>query len=139
MTSLLSHVLSLDSQSTCFNCKRQSDSGIYTNGDPYGDRRKIGLPIALPRFYCWDCKDSYHEFSSRQKQETDAEFSRLGLCGFLEAWIGRCRNSSPCAKHTEKCWHPDCDNRAIANCSIAGSLVCGVPYCANHPHEDQKH
>lgn len=138
MSSLLSRVLS--AKSTCYNCNRSSeDGGIHTNGDSYGDRRKIGLPVSSHRFYCWDCKDHFAAFSVRQDKETNAEFARLGLCGFLEAWIGRCRNTSPCAKHTDRCWYRDCDKPAIANCSIAGSLVCGVPYCADHPHEDQPH
>lgn len=72
--------------------------------------------------------DSSHTFNIK-----DEAFAERGLCGFLEAWIGRCKNSKPCSRHmNEKCWK--CGKPAIKNCAEASSLVCGIPECSDHPH-----
>ena len=59
----------------------------------------------------------------------------MDKCGFIEAWIGACTNERPCEKHrNQNCWK--CDAPATRNCSVAGSLVCGVPMCEKHDHAD---
>jgi len=54
-------------------------------------------------------------------------------CGFDEAWVGKCQNPTPCPKHdNQRCFQ--CGKKATKNCSIAGSLVCGMPECDEHSH-----
>jgi len=55
------------------------------------------------------------------------------ICEFDEAWVGKCKSKKPCSIHNDKkCWK--CDEPATKNCSITGSLVCGVPECDKHAH-----
>ena len=55
------------------------------------------------------------------------------ICGFNMAWVGYCKEKTPCKKHKDsKCWK--CGKPATADCDHAGSLVCGMPYCKDHPH-----
>lgn len=59
-------------------------------------------------------------------------------CEFDLAWIGACKKVVKdgelfCEKHLkEKCWK--CDKQATGQCDDAGSFVCGMPQCAEHPH-----
>lgn len=51
------------------------------------------------------------------------------------AWVGQCKAAGTgeppiCDKHrADKCW---CGAQAVRQCSVAGSLVCGAPLCADH-------
>lgn len=119
--------------SKCRGCGETHVGGVTTCGDPYGDSKHVGLPEREWGSYCWDCYDKGRvpDYDS----EITAEFKRRGLCGFVQAWVGRCRQSAPCPKHsTQKCW--SCGEPATRDCGVAGSLVCGIPSCDEHPHED---
>lgn len=56
-------------------------------------------------------------------------------CKYIEPWHGRCEAptiipSEFCMQHIDiYCKNLNCTNQAIAGCPIAGSLVCGRPYC----------
>jgi hypothetical protein len=58
-------------------------------------------------------------------------------CTFDKAWIGQCgaiTKSPYCVEHTlMKCWK--CNKQAIEECDNAGTLVCGIPQCLKHPHQ----
>lgn len=55
------------------------------------------------------------------------------VCGFDEAWIGKCQNSIPCEKHAnKKC--VSCQALATRNCEETGQFVCGFPLCDNCEH-----
>ena len=57
------------------------------------------------------------------------------LCGFTMSWVGPCERKKPCPLHDKKkCWK--CGAQATADCGVASSLVCGTPYCKDHPHEE---
>lgn len=57
------------------------------------------------------------------------------FCPFDECWQGRCgeklvEDEEFCVRHAkQRCW---CGVQAVKNCSIASSLVCGQPTCAEH-------
>ncbi len=54
-------------------------------------------------------------------------------CGFVEAWIGSCKNPNPCEKHSSlKCY--SCGDPATKNCGETGQFVCGAPLCDNCEH-----
>lgn len=115
----------------CSICEREMEGGVWTNGDGFGDGKYVGMDPGPLRPYCWNCYDKGRV--PDLNKEIDKLFAERGWCGFLEAWVGRCRNPKPCAKHQDqKCWK--CGEPAISNCSIAGTLVCGMPECAEHPH-----
>lgn len=117
--------------SVCVVCNKEKESGVITNGDGYGDAKYVGIVPPEWAFYCWDC---YDQAAPDLSKRIDEAFVREGMCGFLEAWIGRCREPEPCPKHSgQKCWK--CGERATSNCPETFSLVCGVPQCAKHPHE----
>ena len=115
----------------CSSCGKEMEGGIWTNGDGFGDAKYVDIEVGKFKGYCWDC---YREGKAPNfAKQIDKAFTDKGMCGFLEAFIGRCRNSKPCAKHSEqKCWK--CGKPAIRNCSATSSLVCGVPECAEHRH-----
>jgi hypothetical protein len=122
--------------SNCYHCgKSITTGGMCTTGDPYGDGHKVlGWPKREARVYCWDCIEYPKKMTKEIADKIDAEFKQLGLCGFLEAWVGRCTNTIPCNKHKDqKCWK--CGEPATSNCSHASSLVCGMPECKKHPHK----
>lgn len=53
------------------------------------------------------------------------------ICGFNEAWVGICKNTTPCPKHKDKkCYK--CGKRATKSCSATFALVCGTPTCDEH-------
>ena len=107
----------------------KDQGGVYSNGDPYGDAKYVGIETGPSRHWCWDHADQVVS----PDDEIDAAFARRGWCGFVEAWVGRCRNPIPCARHKDqRCWK--CGKPATKNCGQAGSLVCGVPECKDHPH-----
>lgn len=121
---------------SCVVCGSTEFGGLSTYHDPYGDRKHVGLQpvVDSAQHYCWDHAEIGYEKSRVAEREVDTAFAAAGLCGFLQAWVGRCRQPQPCAKHAaETCWK--CGRRAVRNCSHTGSLVCGVPECAEHPHE----
>lgn len=119
--------------SECMICHEQKQGGIHTNGDGFGDAKHVNIVPPEWAFYCWDCYEKHPEKVPNLDNQITEAFRKAGMCGFLEAWIGRCRNATPCAKHErEKCWK--CGQSAVSNCSVAGSLVCGMPQCAEHPH-----
>jgi len=116
----------------CFSCGKEITEGsIWTNGDGYGDGKYVGIIPPDYQSYCWDC---YRNKKAPDLTKViDEAFAKAGMCGFTEAWIGRCRNQKPCTKHnSERCWK--CGKPAIRNCSHSISLVCGMPECADHPH-----
>lgn len=55
------------------------------------------------------------------------------ICGFDEAWIGKCKNTCPCEKHGNlKCI--SCNEIATRSCDETGQFVCGAPLCDNCEH-----
>lgn len=120
--------------STCCVCVSEVQGGLSTNGDPYGDRKKHGLPTFEWRFYCWKCANIGYAWAEELEKEVTKILRERGLCGFLEAWVGRCTNPQNCARHSnQKCFA--CKKQAVKNCSHAGMLVCGMPECADHTHK----
>ena len=117
--------------SVCAGCGKKSCGGVYTNGDGCSDGKYVGIIAGELKLYCWDC---YEDGKAPDlNSDIDDKFKKQDLCGFNEAWIGRCREKKPCEKHKDiKCWK--CGSPAVANCSFAGSLVCGTPYCRDHNH-----
>lgn len=122
----------MNDMSTCATCGKDTENYTLTDGDPYGDAKYVGIKVGKMLPYCEDCVilGNYPNLDD----EIDNAYAERGWCGFLEAWVGRCREHKPCIKHeSQRCWK--CGNPAIRNCSEAGSLVCGMPECARHPHE----
>ena len=115
----------------CTECGKEMQGGVWTNGDGFGDGKYVDIDPGPHKPYCWDCHDQGK--APDLNKEIDKLFQESGMCGFLEAWIGRCRNPKPCTKHhDQKCWK--CGELAVKNCSIAGALVCGAPECKEHSH-----
>jgi hypothetical protein len=123
--------------SICALCDQPKQGGTWTNGDGYGDAKHVGIVPPSWALYCWDCCKARPGDVPNLSAEIDAAFAEHGFCGFLEAWIGRCREPrGTCAKHDgQRCWK--CHAPAVSNCSVAGALVCGIPECADHPHTDR--
>lgn len=122
----------------CILCGTTDGGGLYTNGDGFGDGKHVGVEPLPWGKYCWRCVREHKEKIPDQRAEIDAAFAARGLCGFEEAWVGRCKNSKPCVKHVnQKCWK--CGQPATRNCNYACSLVCGMPECAEHPHINERH
>lgn len=119
---------------TCQICGEKSFAGILTDGDPYSDGPFVGIPLGPMVKTCPKCKGKYPEKVPDFDEEIDAAFKQQGLCGFLEAYQGRCRNKKPCQKHQDlTCWK--CGEKATRNCPTASSFVCGQPCCNEHfPH-----
>lgn len=110
----------------CSICNTPSKGGLYTNGDGYGDAKIVDFDPGPFLFYCWACSDQ----APNHNEEITRLFIEKGMCGFLEAWVGRCTNTAPCVKHTtQTCW---CGKQATRNCDVTGTLVCGAPLCAEH-------
>lgn len=124
-------------ESICALCDTPKVGGLWTNGDGYGDAKHVGIEPPAWAHYCWDCVRTRPDDVPKLSAEIDAAFAEHGFCGFMEAWVGRCREPrGECPKHDEqKCW--TCGSPAVSNCSVAGSLVCGTPECAEHPHAGQ--
>lgn len=57
---------------------------------------------------------------------------RIKTCGFDIAWIGPCKNLTPCHHDSIKC--VSCGEKATRECPSAGSLVCGAPLCDKCVH-----
>jgi hypothetical protein len=55
------------------------------------------------------------------------------LCGFNEAWIGKCKNPKPCEKHKDKVCE-SCGKPATQSCESTGQFVCGAPLCDDCEH-----
>lgn len=124
-----------ETMSICTICHKPKQSGLYTSGDGYGDAKHVGIESLPFEFYCWGCVKAHPEQIPNQDAKIDAAFAARGWCGFLEAWIGRCREVQPCPKHSgEQCWK--CKERATSNCPNTSALVCGVPQCQQHPHSE---
>lgn len=117
-------------------CGHNEVGGVTTSFDPYGVREKLGLKGFPTKHFCWSCWDKFGKLLGEESEkEILIAIRKANWCGFREAWIGYCRNPKPCAKHNNiPCWK--CGAPAIGNCSIASSLVCGFPYCKDHPHEE---
>ena len=112
--------------SICVICKIEVRGGLHTDGDGYNDGRHVDFDPGPFQFYCWKC----HKQAPDHNAKITRRFREQGMCGFLEAWIGRCQNSAPCAKHNSQlCW---CGVLATRNCDVAGTFVCGYPMCDNH-------
>lgn len=98
-------------------------------------------PDGAKGFHCWEknCDATGRAERELRRQYELWEMRRNRECLWEEAWVGYCRKpaapgSELCMRHgSERCW--SCDRQATANCSSAGSLVCGMPYCPEHPHE----
>lgn len=121
---------------TCALCKKGGKGGVLTSGDIYNDGSHVGISPPPLAFYCSDCTKKHPEKIPNFEDEIDRAFAKKGLCGFLEAYVGHCRNSKPCDLHNEqKCWK--CSKPATRNCtSSALSFVCGTPECAEHSHSE---
>lgn len=121
----------------CKICGRTDDcGGITTNGDGYGDSKYVGITPPEWATYCWDCYKKDPTKIPDLTTKIDEAFVAYGFCGFLEAYVGRCRNErGKCPKHdSQKCWK--CNAPAVKNCAETFTLVCGVPECAEHPHSE---
>lgn len=117
----------------CTLCGQPSTGGLWTRGDGYGDGKYVGIPVGRSRFFCWTCVETRRSELPDMEAAITQAFHAHGLCGYIEPWIGRCRAKHPCEKHLRyRCW--SCGAPAVRGCSMAGSLVCGVPECADHPH-----
>lgn len=96
-----------------------------------------------------DGQRGYHCFRKECSAKGDLErktvwtrkrdsFRERKLCWFDECWVGFCgKRPVPglefCERHApQRCWK--CGAQATQNCGSAGSLVCGVPECGEHPH-----
>lgn len=55
------------------------------------------------------------------------------VCGFDEAWIGKCKHEKPCAKH-DGLICVSCGNPATHSCYETGQFVCGFPVCDDCEH-----
>lgn len=120
-----------DGDMICSACQQPTFGGIDTNGDGFGDGKHVGIDVGPFKFYCWACYDK--GYVPDHNQEIDLAFASSGLCGFKEAYVGRCKNTKPCVKHADqKCWK--CGAPATQNCNDTTGLVCGVPECSKHPH-----
>lgn len=120
--------MNLDATECCF-CKRGS-----TTGGAYYRR-----PSGEWAFHCWedDCCAKGNAESEERHQNEIRDLKAAGKCWFLEAWIGFCKVDAKdgfCDKHRkELCWV--CKKQAIQNCDHTGFLVCGMPFCSEHPHK----
>lgn len=123
----------LEDCSICTICGQPKSSGIYTSGDGYNDAQYIGITRPEMRFYCWDCNKEHAAEIPNLDKRIDEGFKAGGLCGFLEAWVGRCRNPNPCSKHAEQACR-SCGATATQNCSETGQFVCGEPLCNDCEH-----
>lgn len=133
MTDRLEKAMPEEEKDRCLACGKEMSSGVWTDGDGYGSDAKF-VGIEKPTFgpYCWDCYNAGK--APNLKEQITTAFLARGYCGYLIAYVGRCRNKKPCPEHKDsKCWK--CGQPAVAHCSVASSLVCGVPYCVEHPHE----
>lgn len=122
----------------CVSCHKDLShiSSIFTDGDGFNDAQYVGIVKPPFKSYCWDCYKAGK--APNFNKQIDEAFAAVGMCGFLEAWIGRCRNPKPCKKHaSQKCWK--CGEQAIRNCAETGVLVCGMPECKDHPHSEHHH
>lgn len=54
-------------------------------------------------------------------------------CGFMVAWVGRCKESKPCAKHGGRIC-TSCGAPAIQECDSTGQFVCGEYLCGECEH-----
>lgn len=118
----------------CSSCGKEMEGGVYTDGDGFSDGKYVRITPPKFKGYCWDCYDAGK--APDLTKEIDKAFADRGMCGFLEAWVGRCRNPKPCLKHSEqKCWK--CNKPAVRNCNATGALVCGVPECSEHRHHSE--
>lgn len=111
-----------------------ANGGVSTNFDPYGTRKELGLPVEEWQHICWPCYGAWgQEKDMAYRKETDLAARTANQCGFLEAWIGHCKEQRPCKKHgNQTCFK--CEKPATRNCSETSSLVCGVPECDEHSH-----
>ena len=121
----------------CVGCGKNESGGVYTNFDPFGTRRKLGLSVESYQHICWECWPAVRSKDRRIQHATTQAVRDRGLCGFIEAWAGHCMNKAPCDHHKDqKCWK--CGDPADRNCAEAGLFVCGFPECAQHPHEHHR-
>jgi hypothetical protein len=118
--------------STCEYCGKPTFGGVSSNGDPYGQGKDI--PTVRPwRFSCWKCYESKGRAADEERAaEIDAAFMAAGRCAFIRAYVGRCGDPMPCAKHVIRC--SSCGAPATHECDASGSLVCGMPLCNDCEH-----
>jgi hypothetical protein len=120
-------------KSYCSLCGAEMNGGLWTSGDGYGDTKHVGIIAPEMRGFCWPCVKTRNSEIPDLTKDIDRAFAARDWCGFLEAWIGRCRNPKPCAKHAnEKC--ASCGSPATGNCSQTGQFVCGAPLCGECEH-----
>lgn len=120
-------------KSYCSLCGLEMQGGVWTNGDPYGDARKLGADVPPMRGYCWSCvKERSDEIPNFGKAIKDILASRK-LCGFLMSWVGHCKEPKPCAKHKDLTCS-SCGVPATHDCDSTGQFVCGVPLCDECGH-----
>ena len=87
-------------QDTCSVCGKGMKGGMWTNGDGFGDGKYVGLDVGNRKPYCWDC---YEEGKAPDhNKDIDKAFKERQICGFLEAFVGRCRSPEPCEKHSHQ-------------------------------------
>src|SRR5208283_2613522 len=57
----------------------------------------------------------------------------MSTCGFDMAWVGKCKNDSPCSEHAGKVC-ASCGEPASRQCDETGQFVCGAPLCDKCAH-----
>lgn len=125
-----------ETSTPCTSCGKPTLGGVHTNGDGYSsDAKHVGIEAPASGFFCWDCylAGELPEEMKTLKRRINEAFEAAGMCGYLEAYRGRCRQQKDGCKHRERrCWK--CGRPATSECSSAGSFVCGMPQCDDHPH-----
>lgn len=122
-----------EAKSSCSLCGAEMDGGLWTNGDGFGDAKHVGLVAPDMRGFCWECvRTRGAEIPDLAKQIQEA-FAERQMCGFLEAWIGRCRELQPCKKHSGRVC-ASCGAPATQSCSETGQFVCGEYLCNECEH-----
>lgn len=120
-------------QPKCTLCQIGFDSGVWTNGDPFGDARKLGAEVPPLRGYCWTCvKERFDEIPNFDTTIKEILAARK-LCGFLMSWVGHCKEPRPCAKHKDLLCS-SCGSPATHDCEETGGFVCGAPLCNDCEH-----
>jgi hypothetical protein len=122
-----------EAKSYCSLCSKEMSGGLWTNGDGYSDGKHVGIVPPKMTGFCWDCVKNRSSEVPELTAQINAAFAERGFCGFLEAWVGRCRNPQPCEKHANQICE-SCGARATHNCSQTGQFVCGAPLCDECEH-----
>ncbi len=75
--------------------------------------------------------------NTEKPRATDAPFEPIVMCGFIKAWVGKCktqvhRDGDKCEEHQIKCC--SCGAPSTHQCDQTGQFVCGSPLCDDCTH-----